>query len=153
MGKWFYEHHKVLWILTFLFYGIGFIICSGDYVTDSDSVWSEFEEVQIFHVEDYYGEKVFTYNGIYNASFLMSVVSILVGGLLFNWLYSIPSHIFNENKFVRTIIFGDAILGVLLIRLTTSETIIFTILFWLSLVCAFFADLFRIAKKYDDYRE
>lgn len=75
---------------------------------------------------------VLTYKDVYSASVAMIVIAMVIGAVLWGDGVKIKSH-----ESLRHIVFANCILGVLLIWITTKETIVPTIFFWSGIVTAY----------------
>lgn len=73
--------------------------------------------------------RVLTYSDIYLASIPMLFFSVIFA-----------KFIFDDSKEMECMIFGNCVLGLLLIWLTSKDTIVSTILFWLGIFAAGYAN-------------
>lgn len=76
--------------------------------------------------------KILTYRDVYFSSVGMFVVAMVIGALLFGGGEKTTS-----DESLKHIVFANCILGVLLIRLTTKDTIWSTVMFWLGIIVAY----------------
>ena len=78
--------------------------------------------------------RVLTYRDVYYASVSMFIIAMVIGGILLGDGFKTKS-----DESLPHIIFANCVLGMLLIWLTSKETVLSTILFWLGIVSAYFA--------------
>jgi hypothetical protein len=91
-----------------------------------DNENGEYEGVSLIEIDGI--GSVFAYKDIYLSSVLFLVLSLILNQLIFK----------GKANETRCIIFANCLLGVLLIRVTSSANIIPTVLFWLGIVAASF---------------
>lgn len=98
--------------------------------TYTDSGGEEHEEVS--YIKSAGIGKILTYNDVYYASVAMFIIAMVIGGIL--WGDGLNT---KSDESLRHIVFANCILGVLLIWLSSKETIWATVFFWLGVVMAY----------------
>lgn len=107
-------------------------IASQEEYTYYDNDGEEHEEESLIEVTGI--GKILTYKDIYFASIAMFLIAIIIGAIVFEGGIETRS----EDSLCH-IIFANCVLGVLLIWLTSKETIVSTIFFWLGIIAAYIA--------------
>ena len=74
---------------------------------------------------------IISYKTLYLAPILLNFLAMFIGGFVLN-----DGEVFNNPDQFKYAVFSNCILGSLLVFMTTEETIVPTILFWLGILAA-----------------
>ena len=133
-----------IWLIPIVFYFAGvFFIPNMDVESLTDKGFANQEEYSYIDAdgEEHEGRtlidikgigSVLTYKDVYMASLPIFMLSLIFGKI-----------IIDDNNEIGHVMFANCVLGVLLIWLTSTSTIVSTILFWLGIFAAGFAKGYR----------